>query len=315
MNMPSYDFNFVIKLFANNEKDISLHLRYYDLDQQAKIEDILKSYSKPVNLSIYPRYEKFPTSIINAIKINTNAKINTLSLTNIRMGETGDIEMAELLKINSSITSLDLSGCDFYYNYAQHIMESLKINNTLKRLNLRGINIHDKGIINIIDMLKSNCSITYLNLGSIVIGYELINEILKTVQTSKNIKILYLNDNNSDINNYTDNVTDEIVNTIISNDSLKFLDLSKNNLRYDSIIKIAESLSKNECLTTVDLSDNLSLSDNETKNIIKALQNNFSLTDIQLPIHNNNTEIINVMIRNRQLLENRRFVNTKCVEH
>ena len=106
------------------------------------------------------------------------------------IGSEGASARSEVLKINSTLTELDLNRntpspqllyhCDSIITYeidnyileegAKMIGEALKINLTLTKLDLRGNHIKTKGAFMLSEALKSNTALTELDLSSFFDG-------------------------------------------------------------------------------------------------------------------------------------------------
>ncbi|KAF9335399.1 hypothetical protein BG006_000186 [Podila minutissima] len=78
--------------------------------------------------------------------------------------------LAETLKTNSTLTTLNLKGSSIGDNGAQALAEALKTNSTLTTLNLEGNSIDDNGAQALAETLKTNSTLTTLNLEHNSIG-------------------------------------------------------------------------------------------------------------------------------------------------
>ena len=72
--------------------------------------------------------------------------------------------IAEAIKVNNTLTELDLSENNISYSGATSIAEAIKVNNTLTKLDLSTNNIGDIGAKFIIKALKFNIRLTHLKL-------------------------------------------------------------------------------------------------------------------------------------------------------
>ena len=99
----------------------------------------------------------------------------------------------------------------------------------------------------------------------------------------------------------------EIAKYLSTNNCLHTLNLYGNNIETKGAVEIAKCLSTNNCLHTLYLNGNIGAK--EVVEITKILESNYALTNIGLGFTNNKiTEIIN---RNKDIFENRRFKKTK----
>jgi Ran GTPase-activating protein (RanGAP) involved in mRNA processing and transport len=141
-------------------------------------------------------------SISNMLKVN-----NTLQVLNLKgnaMGNNGEL-MADALKVNGSLTSLDISNCGFGFDedcirlseaLAQNnsltelkldnnristsnvLFGSLKVNSSLKTLSIKSILLSTEGVNSLCDALTVNRTLTELDLGSNRIGVQSLKELM-----------------------------------------------------------------------------------------------------------------------------------------
>eukprot|EP00043_Microstomoeca_roanoka_P020574 m.251435 g.251435 ORF g.251435 m.251435 type:complete len:1015 (-) comp17184_c2_seq10:447-3491(-) len=95
-----------------------------------------------------------------------NSCEDTLSLIGDKIGDTGCRALADALKSNTTLTSLDLS-CNKIEDTGCHALaEALESNTTLTTLNLSGNEIEDTGCRKLAEALKSNTALTSLDVSS-----------------------------------------------------------------------------------------------------------------------------------------------------
>jgi Ran GTPase-activating protein (RanGAP) involved in mRNA processing and transport len=241
-------------------------------------------------------------TIAETLSINTT--IETLSIKNIKLVESGGHEIIEALRNNKTITSLDL-GCnnlDEWYNLNEDIDEEynkygvyaiieeytfaianmIKENTTIVKLNLERNCLGEFGIDVIADALRVNTTITNLNLS--------LNN-LEEYGTQKIIDALYMNTTITKLNlssNWLgENGALVIAEALYVITTLRSLNLSHNYLRRNSfsseigIIAIANALCKNESITELDLEHN-KIELNGARELSKALCVNTTLKILSL---------------------------------
>ena len=186
-------------------------------------------------------------------------------------------ELAKYVKKNSSITLINLSGNNISKGI-NYLPEALKIDNTLTSINLYNSNIDAKGLKHLSETLKKNSSITSLDLSCNNIdakGIECLSEALNTNNT-----ITMLNLHNNNISNKGISCLSGVLKT---NSSITSIDLYKNNI--SDIEHLSELLKKNSSITSIDLSGN-NIDAKGLEHLSEALKINNTLTSINL--YNNN---------------------------
>jgi hypothetical protein len=127
------------------------------------------------------------------------------------------------------------------------IGEALKINSTLTTLNLRFNSLKSKGARIIVDALKLNSTLTELNLSSNYIGEDAIN-IGYALQLNSTLTTLDLSSNN-----IGEEGASTIGDALKLNSTLTTLDLSYNYIGEEGVINIGDALILNSTLTTLSL--------------------------------------------------------------
>lgn len=109
--------------------------------------------------------------LLNQIKKNSIISIN---LANKSMNDDVVKHIFDVLKENISVTTVDLSNKNNFYNLnhissegASFIADALKINKTIKTINLSGNFIGVKGVKFLDAALKENDTVTFINLDRI----------------------------------------------------------------------------------------------------------------------------------------------------
>jgi hypothetical protein len=117
-----------------------------------------------------------------------NSSITEVDLHASYFGNDGCNMMADLLKVNKTISKLDISQS--FISDCSNLFEALKTNTTLKELNLFG-NTFDTAQLG--TLLKHNHSLEYLNLGlaGIKRGLDAISEALIGHRSLRNMCLLY----------------------------------------------------------------------------------------------------------------------------
>ena len=195
--------------------------------------------------------------------------------------------IAEALKENTSLTTLNLLDNNIGAAGAKDIAEALKVNTSLTTLNLLSTtlifgrnNIVAAGAKDIAEALKENTSLTTLDLSWNYIGDAEARDIAEALKVNTSLITL-----NLDGNNIGAAGAQYISEALKENTSLTTLYLCSNNIRNAGVKYIAKALKENTSLTTLSLSFN-HIGAAGAKYIAKALKENTSLTTLNL--HRNN---------------------------
>ncbi|CAE7643758.1 NLRC3 [Symbiodinium necroappetens] len=130
-------------------------------------------------------------AIAEALK--TNSTLTSINLEGNRIDEDGGKAIGEALKSNSTLASINLGFCNIGEG-AQAICEALKTNSTLTSINLERNHIGNEGGKAIGKALKTNSTLTSINLESNFIGGEggkAIAEALRSNSTLTRIELAY----------------------------------------------------------------------------------------------------------------------------
>ena len=192
------------------------------------------------------------------------------------LGEGLTAILSEVIKVNETVTCLNLPGNGICDAGATSIAEAIKVNKTLTDLNLFGNGISDAGVSSIAEAIKVNKTLTDLNLSDNGVSDAGATSIAEAIEVNKTLTHLRLSDNGiSDVG-----VT-SIVEAIKVNKTLTSLDLSGNGISDAGATSIAEAIKVNKTLTDLDLSEN-GISDAGATSIVEAIKVNETLTNLDL---------------------------------
>uniref|UniRef100_A0A6B2LEI3 Uncharacterized protein n=1 Tax=Arcella intermedia TaxID=1963864 RepID=A0A6B2LEI3_9EUKA len=104
--------------------------------------------------------------------------------------------LSEGLKLNSSLTVLDLRSCGIEFNGVPPIVEVLKSNTTLTAIDLSGNMLTHKGTTMIAEGLKLNSTLKQLALKKTSVGVEGATAILESLQSNTTLTKIALEDFN-----------------------------------------------------------------------------------------------------------------------
>jgi hypothetical protein len=140
---------------------LELNVNKYTVDELVEFINALKENSSLKDLTVFRDFYELP-SVVSTIAdlLRVNTAITSLNIKCMNIGIRGAVSISESLKVNSSLTHLSLS----HWCNAHAIADVLKENTRLTSINLANNNIKVKGAIAIADALKENTSLTSIDL-------------------------------------------------------------------------------------------------------------------------------------------------------
>ena len=226
----------IAELLRVNTSITDLNLSTINLgDGIIEICESLKSNTtlKKCNLSSNYIFNSKSTSLKIASVLELNSTLTNL---NLSLNDLYSKVLIEGLKLNKSITALDLSDNKICSHAAPKFAELLKINSSLTKLNISNNNLLDVGCI--IESLKINSSLIHLNLSRTLINPEGILKISEVLKINTTLKILKVND--CGIN---DKESDKIAESLKTNCSLRELHIHSNrNITFNGYSNLEASL-------------------------------------------------------------------------
>ena len=142
------------------------------------------------------------------------------------LSEVEFVLLVEALKVNSTLTKLDLDFYGIGDQGATGLAEALKVNSTLTVLVLKDNVIGHQGATSIAEALKVNSTLTNLDLQHSYIGDQGATSIAEALKVNSTLTNLDLQDND-----ISDQGATCLVEALKMNSTLRFLDLSLNNVR------------------------------------------------------------------------------------
>jgi Ran GTPase-activating protein (RanGAP) involved in mRNA processing and transport len=197
-----------------------------------------------------------------------------LSYDHIR--DAGAIAIADMLKVNKTITELNLSDNDIGIDGAKALAAMLEKNNTITELCLFRNNIKDDGAKALAGMLEKNNTITELNLSSNNIEIDGAKAIADALKVNKTITTLDLS-----YNNIGDDGAKALAEALKVNNTITTLELWFNEIGKDGAKALADMLKVNETITRLELSGN-NIGIEGAIAIAKALKENKAITKLYL---------------------------------
>ena len=210
------------------------------------------------------------------LTLRVNTSLTSLDLSRNSIGDEGASSLSEALRVNTSLTSLDLSGNSIGDEGASSLSETLRVNTSLTSLDLSRTCISD-GASSLSEALRVNTSLTSLDLSLNSIADEGASSLSEALRV--NTSLTSLNLQNNCISNEGSH---SLFEALIVNTSLTSLDLSLNSIGDEGAHSLSEALRVNTSLTSLDLGWT-SIGDEGASSLSEALRVNTSLTSLDLP--------------------------------
>ncbi|KAL0240089.1 hypothetical protein GEMRC1_010196 [Eukaryota sp. GEM-RC1] len=176
-------------------------------------------------------------ALADALKVNSS--VSWIDLGNNSIGNEGVFAIAEALEVNSSVSTIYLSNNSIGNEGAIAIAEALKVNSSVSHVYLYNNSIGPEGAIAIAEALKVNSSVSGIDLGNNSIGPE------GAIAIAEALKV---------------------------NSSVTAIGLSNNSIGNEGAIAIAEALKVNSSVSAIYLRNNSINS--QTQQTLKSLHRN-----------------------------------------
>jgi Ran GTPase-activating protein (RanGAP) involved in mRNA processing and transport len=166
------------------------------------------------------------------------------------VSDTGAAQLAEVLKVNSTISELDLSSCYFGDVGVAQLAEALKVNSTVTALELFDNGIDDAGAAHLAETLKVNSTLTVLDLYKAEIGDLGAVALAAALQVNTSLTFL-----NIAINDFGDIGSSALMNALRGNSALAHFDAGGLYINHESALHLEEMLRVNATLTYLALNE------------------------------------------------------------
>jgi len=179
--------------------------------------------------------------------LKVNSTLTKLNLSKNEIGVDGAESIAESLKVNSALNSLDLHDNKIGDQGAKFIADSLKINTTLTCLNLKGNQIGVEGANGVSEAIKVNASLTNLTLAGNQLG-DGVNNIFESLKQNTTLTCV-----NLESNSIGQSVAKSLQELLAINSTLMRLTIQDNDIGEEGLKGISESLKTNTSLTLLNI--------------------------------------------------------------
>ena len=213
--------------------------------------------------------EKLASALANSLQINT------VAISEVKVDETVALFLSNFLKTNTTVTTLTLADSIVYG--AAALAECLKFNTSLKTLNLNGNVIDADGAAALGQCLENTTSLTTLSLNGNGIGVEGAATLGKCLQYNKSLTMLNLH-----LNAYGGDGAAAVGECLKHNTSLRTLNLHLNENNGDGAASLGECLKHNKSLKTLNLHLNGNGYHGAVAALVECLKCNTSLRTLNL---------------------------------
>ena len=192
--------------------------------------------------------------VLLACSLSSHLQVNKLNLSdrNVPSGVFRDCTtLAEVIKHNSTITHLNLSGNFLGHGDFTALAEAIKHNSTIRQLDLseNRFGVDDSNIV-LADAIKHNSTMTHLNLSCNFFGLGDCTALAEAIKHNLTIRQLDLSGSYIGFGDCTIVLADAIKH----NSTITHLNLSCNRLRLEGCTALAEAIKHNSTIRQLDLS-------------------------------------------------------------
>ena len=239
---------------------------------------LVYAFGKSLDLTEIIMDFTFHTRRIHALSqvLTVNTSLTTLDLSGNSFGDDGATSLSQALAANTSLTTLNLSLNFIGAEGATSLSQALAVNTSLTTLYLSHNSISNAGATSLSQALEVNTSLTTLDLSHNSIGAEGATSLSQALAVNTSLTTLDLSHNSIGAEGAT-----SLSQALAVNTSLTTLYLSHNSIGAEGATSLSQALAVNTSLTTLYLSHN-SIGDEGAASLSQALEGNTSLTLLHL---------------------------------
>ena len=249
------------------------------LFSESMYTELAHSFGKsldPVKLGFSQWFFAPPSLSTLCLVLRVNTSLTFLDLSDNSIGDEGASSLSEALRVNTSLTSLHLSCNSIGGEGASSLSEALRVNTSLTSLHLSCNSIGGEGASSLSEALRVNTSLTSLHLTWNSIGDEGASSLSEALRVNTSLTSLHLS-----LNLIGDEGASSLSEALRVNISLTSLHLTWNSIGDEGASSLSEALRVNTSLTSLHLSFN-SIGDEGASSLSEALRVNTSLTSLNL---------------------------------
>ena len=222
----------------------------------------------------FMRWEFTAVLLTRTLKVNTS--LSSLDLSRNSIGNKGANLLAQALRVNTSLSSLDLSRNSIGIEGANSLAQALRVNTSFSSFALSRNSIGNEGAKSLAQALRVNTSLSSLDLSDNSIGNEGANSLAQALRVNTSLSSLDLSDNS--IGNEGAN---SLAQALRVNTSFSSLALSRNSIGKEGANSLAQALRVNTSFSSLALSRN-SIGNEGANSLAQALRVNTSFSSLAL---------------------------------
>ncbi|KAL0239380.1 hypothetical protein GEMRC1_009488 [Eukaryota sp. GEM-RC1] len=200
----------------------------------------------------------------------------------------GVVALTDVLKVNTTITSIDLGNNSIGVAGARALAEALKVNLTITCIEMSGNSIGEEGAKELAEALKVNSTITSVDLSENFLGDEGAKELAEALKVNATVTAIRMSGNS-----IGDEGARELADALKVNAIVNCVDLSENFIGDEGAEALADTLKINSKMTSINLRENY-IGDEGAEALVEALKvrnfKNSFLTEIFLDLNSDEDE-------------------------
>ncbi|KAL0252014.1 hypothetical protein GEMRC1_001226 [Eukaryota sp. GEM-RC1] len=213
-------------------------------------------------------------SVIDLLKVNNT--VTCLNLRDSSIGVEGARALANALNVNTTITSVDLGENCIGNEGVKMLADALKVNSTVIQINLLENHIGNDGAIALAKALQVNSTISWLDLWKTGIGNEGAIALAEAFKVNATVTRIDLGNNCIDYKGVI-----ALTDALKVNSTVVHVGLSGNSIGNEGAFALAHALKINSTITQIDLSSN-SIGNEGAVALFESLKVNDTVTHIRL---------------------------------
>ena len=243
-------------------------------DLYTKVVRTLGERLQLVHLKVSPSSVPWNSEFPQALRVNTS--LSSLDLHGNSISDEGANLLAQALRVNTSLSSLDLSRNSIGNEGANSLAQALRVNTSLSALDLSGNSIGNEGANSLAQALRVNTSLFSVTLTFKSSGVEAANSLAQALRLNTSLSSLDLH-----LSSIGDEGANSLAEALRVNTSLSSLDLHSNSIGDKGANSLAQALRVNTSLSSLCLSWN-SIGNEGANSLAQALRVDTSLSSLSL---------------------------------
>ena len=220
--------------------------------------------------------EKSNVHVRLARVFGSGLELQNVKVSNVTLKELHIASLAEAMKVNTTLTQMNLENNHIGSAGAASLADAMKVNKTLTQLNVWNNNIGDSGAASLAEAMKVNTVLTQILLESNKIGHAGAGSLAEAIKVNT-----ALTEMNLRYNNIGDDGAASLAEAMKVNTTLTQMNLEGNSIGHAGAASLAEAMKVNTTLTEMNLRYN-NIGDAGTASLAEAMKVNTTLTEMKL---------------------------------